>query len=131
MQKKIGIILVGHGSKEPCNKETIKYFAKKFESKYPYVGYAFIQIDEPSLLEAVSEGLNSGVDELIIQPVFLTRGIHVDHDIPKILGMPSGMRVMAIESGGKKVRLVLSNPIGADDRIVEILNDRIEEALRY
>ncbi|MGC8936696.1 MAG: sirohydrochlorin nickelochelatase [Candidatus Methanomethylicaceae archaeon] len=130
MEKKIGVILVGHGSKEPYNKNAIKYFAKKIEGKYPYVGYAFIQIDEPSLEKALVEAVESGVEELIIQPVFLTRGIHVDHDIPKIVGLPAGEKSGNLEFGERKVRIVLSDPIGEDDRIVEILADRIGRALK-
>ncbi len=130
MPKKIGIILVGHGSREPHNKRAIKYFAKKLEAEHPYVRCAFMRMNKPSLQEVISESLNAGIEELIIQPVFLTRGTHVDQDIPKILGMPAGARVWRIEAATKKVKVVLSDPIGADDRVVEILNDRIKEALR-
>lgn len=130
MQKKIGVILVGHGSKERYNMDAIKYFAVKLKPKYPYVGYAFIQINGPSLKEALSEAVGAGVDEIVIQPVFLTRGVHVDQDIPKIIGIPSGARSSEMEFGTKRVRVLLSDPIGPDDRILDILSDRIREALR-
>ncbi len=85
--KKVGVMLVGHGSREPYNKDAIQYFANRLKSAYQYVGYAFMEMSEPSIREALEEASKSGIDELIVQPVFLTRGVHIDFDIPELLGM--------------------------------------------
>ncbi|MCS7103715.1 MAG: sirohydrochlorin nickelochelatase [Candidatus Korarchaeum sp.] len=126
----IGVILVGHGSSKHYNSEVVKYFADKLRNRYPYVDYAFIQINKPSLNEALLKAVSSGIESLVIQPVFLTRGAHVDHDIPRILGLSDGAKKGKIELMGRSVNLIISEPIGMDDRLVEILSDRIEEALR-
>ncbi|MCS7097488.1 MAG: sirohydrochlorin nickelochelatase [Candidatus Methanomethyliaceae archaeon] len=125
-----GIILVGHGSREPYNKDVITYFANRLKEKYEYVGYAFMQINTPSIKDALLEAVNKGVKEIVVQPVFLTRGIHVDYDIPEILNMPPGVKKAILEYSGKKIRVFLGEPIGRDDRLLEILIDRIEEALK-
>ncbi|MEM3433494.1 MAG: sirohydrochlorin nickelochelatase [Candidatus Methanomethyliaceae archaeon] len=127
---KFGVVLVGHGSKEPYNKSAIEYFAKKLGKKYPIVRYSFVQINEPPLQTVLEEMAGSGVDRVIVQPVFLTRGVHVDQDIPKILGLPKGSKTGTLIFGKKRIAVVLSEPIGEDDRIADILSDRIAEALR-
>ncbi|MDH5811282.1 MAG: sirohydrochlorin nickelochelatase [Candidatus Methanomethylicaceae archaeon] len=127
---KFGVVLVGHGSKEPYNKSAIEYFAKKIRKKYPLVRYSFVQINEPPLQTVLEEMAESGVDRVIVQPVFLTRGVHVDQDIPKILGLPKGSKTGTLIFGKKRIAVVLSEPIGEDDRIADILSDRIAEALR-
>jgi sirohydrochlorin cobaltochelatase len=130
MNKRIGVILVGHGSNEKYNKELIEYYTEKLRNSYDYVTYAFIQINEPLLNNVLSEVLKKDLDEIIVQPVFLARGAHVDYDIPKILGLSKGEKIKIINSGNKKVKIIYSNPIGKDDRIVDILHDRIKESLK-
>ncbi len=130
MKKKIGVILVGHGSSEKYNKELIEYCTEKLRNYYDYVTYAFIQINEPLLNNVLSEVLKEDLNEIIIQPVFLARGAHVDYDIPKILGLSKGEKIKIINSENKKIKIIYSNPIGKDDRIVDILRDRVEESLK-
>ncbi|MDH5806388.1 MAG: sirohydrochlorin nickelochelatase [Candidatus Verstraetearchaeota archaeon] len=127
----IGVILVGHGSKEPYNKNAIKYFAEKLKDKYSFVKFAFIQINKPSLKDVLKEAIASGIDKIVVQPVFLTRGTHVNQDIPKILGLPIGVKSGTIALSEKKISIVIGEPLGMDDRIVDIISDRIKEALTY
>ncbi|MEN3006746.1 MAG: sirohydrochlorin nickelochelatase [Candidatus Methanosuratincola petrocarbonis] len=126
--KKVGLMLVGHGSREPYNKDAIQYFADRLKSKYPYVGYAFMENSVPSIREALEDASRSGIDELIVQPVFLTRGVHIDFDIPELLGIPRGSRSGIVTVSGKEITIKYGRPLGKDDRILEILVDRIKEA---
>lgn len=125
-----GVILVGHGSREPYNKDVISYFADKLKKRYKYVGYAFMQFNTPSIKDTLLEAVNNGIEEIVVQPVFLTKGVHVDCDIPEVLNMPPGVKKTVLEIAGKKVRIFLGEPIGKDDRLLEILIDRIEEAFK-
>ncbi|MDI9643696.1 MAG: CbiX/SirB N-terminal domain-containing protein [Candidatus Verstraetearchaeota archaeon] len=127
-KKNVGVLLVGHGSKEPYNREAVRCFAESLRGEYGYVGYAFIQIDQPNILSALEDASRSGVDELVVQPVFLTRGIHVDRDIPELLGLPADSRSGAIMAGGREIKVFYGMPLGTDDRILEIIKDRIREA---
>lgn len=127
--KKKGILLVGHGSKEPYNKEAIKHFAEKLKAEYGYVGYAFIQINEPALASALEDASKLGLDELVVQPVFLTRGIHVDCDIPELLGLPKCSTSGTIVVADRQIKIRYGRPLDKDDRIIEIIKDRIREAL--
>ncbi|MDH7556100.1 MAG: sirohydrochlorin nickelochelatase [Candidatus Methanosuratincola sp.] len=126
--KKTGVILVGHGSREPYNKDAIQYFAERLKSMYEYVGYAFMEMSKPTIQEALQAAAASGLTEVIIQPVFLTRGVHIDFDIPELLGIPRGSRSGMVTVSGKALSVKYGGPIGKDDRILEILIDRIREA---
>jgi sirohydrochlorin ferrochelatase len=130
MKKKVGVILVGHGSTERYNKELVEYYAEKLRAYYDYVACAFIQVNEPLLGSALSNALKEDLDEIVIQPVFLARGAHTDYEIPRMLGFSEGKRTKVVDLGDRKVKIIYGNTIGKDDRVVEVLRDRIEEALR-
>lgn len=120
--------MVGHGSREPYNKEAIRYFAERLLGEYGFVGYAFMEISDPSIPEVLEAAAKSGIEELIVQPVFLTRGVHIDLDIPEILGIPKGSRSGKIRVSGREILVKYGAPLGKDERILEIIKDRIEEA---
>lgn len=120
--------MVGHGSREPYNKETIRYFAERLKGEYGFVGYAFMEISDPSIPEVLEVAARSEIDELIVQPVFLTRGVHIDQDIPEILGIPKGSRGGKINVSGRVILVKYGHPLGKDERILEILKDRIKDA---
>ncbi|MEM2125244.1 MAG: sirohydrochlorin nickelochelatase [Candidatus Methanosuratincola sp.] len=126
--KKIGVILVGHGSRAHYNKDAIEYFAERLKGDYQFVGHAFMEMSKPSINEALETAEKSGIDELIIQPVFLTRGIHVDVDIPKLLGITPGSKSGKIVVSGREIMIKYGSPLGKDERILEILRDRIDAA---
>jgi len=126
--KRTGVILVGHGSREPYNKEAIKHFAELLMGEYGFVGYAFMEMSDPSIPEALEAAAKSGVEELIVQPVFLTRGVHIDQDIPALLGIPKGSRIGKIVVSGREILVKYGAPLGKDERILGILKDRIAEA---
>jgi len=130
MGRRVGVILVGHGSTARYNKELIEYYAEKLRPQYDYVACAFLRINEPPLNEALSRALKEDLDEIVVLPVFLARGAHTDQDIPKMLGLPEGERTKIADLGDRKVKIVYGHTIGKDDRVTEILRDRIGEALR-
>ena len=126
---KKGVILVGHGSKEPYNKETIEYFASMLRARgeYDFVAAGFMQINTPSIEETMQKALDTGIERLFIVPVFLERGIHLNQDVPAILGLSAGKKSRVINAGGREVQMLYAEPLGKDDRIFEIIRDRIKE----
>jgi len=128
-RRRIGVVLVGHGSREPYHKGVISYLTKQLKKEYEFVGCAFMQINKPSIPEALEAAAEAGVEELIVQPVFLTRGVHTELDIPELLNLPRGSRLGTIELKGRKILIKYGKPIDKDDRLLEILKDRIREAM--
>lgn len=135
-QNKIGVLLVGHGSRLPYGERVIKELARlyKMETEYP-VAVGFMNISKPTIPEAIKKLSQKGVKKIIVTPVFLAHGVHTKHDIPHILGIDAGkehhhshehQHEEKIEFDGE---IIYTEPLGADPRIVEIIKDRVNSAL--
>lgn len=125
---KTGIILVGHGSKEPYNKETLEFFASKIKNHYDFVSAAFMQLNEPAIPKAVQNALDAGMEKIVVVPFFLARGVHIDQDIPGELGLAVGAKKKTLKGKNGEVFLVYTDPIGKDLRLIDILTDTISSA---
>ncbi len=125
---KTGIVLVGHGSKEPYNKETIEFFASMLKNRYDFVAAAFMQINNPPIPTVIQTAIDAGMEKIIVVPVFLARGIHIDQDIPQELGLEPGAKRKTLKGKNNDVLLVYAEPMGKDKRIVDILVDIISSA---
>ncbi|BAW30764.1 MAG TPA: sirohydrochlorin nickelochelatase [Methanothermobacter sp.] len=133
-QDKIGILLVGHGSRLPYGEEVIKELAElyKLEVEYP-VAVGFMNISKPTIPEAIKELSKKGVNKIIVTPVFLAHGVHTKHDIPHILGIDKEEHHHHHHEHDEKAdfdgEIIYTEPLGADPRIVEIIKDRVNSAL--
>lgn len=127
---KVGVILVGHGSKEPYNKETLEFFAALLKDKYHFVASAFMQINSPNIPETIRRAIEAGAERIVVMPIFLSRGIHTDYDIPEMLGLEKGERKKIIKVDGREITLVYGEPLGKDPRLLDVILDRIVAAER-
>jgi len=124
MSKK-AIILVGHGSSMPYNKEVMIELAKKLEKrrKWDVVSYSFLERDTPSLSEAIEAVCEDRlVETIVIAPVFISSGAHIKNDIPKILGLNNKEKTIEKDVGGEIRKFYYSTPIGADDKLVDVIH---------
>jgi len=126
---KSGVLVIGHGSKLAFNKDLVTHMAEVLDKKKEFgpVTASFMQLNEPTIKDGIKKLAKMGVDTIYVQPCFLASGIHLTEDIPGELGFKKGDTegIMTVE--GKKVVLKYCAPIGADDRIADILADRVRE----
>jgi sirohydrochlorin ferrochelatase len=131
MSEKIGILAIGHGSKLPYNKEVVTgvadHIAKKHDDFVVRVG--FMNMDEPSIEDALQSFAGTGVTTIAAVPVFLASGVHITKDIPKILGFEGGNDQSSIRIDGQDVRIVYGKPLGAHELIADLIFERVLEAL--
>ena len=124
---KVGLILIGHGSKLPHNRENIEKLAETLRerSKFKIIDIAFMIRDTPSIAEAVDALAKRGVLKIVLVPAFLASGVHTTQDIPELIGMKEK------ESQLKKrgIDLFYGEPLGSDKRIAEILEEKALKAL--
>ncbi|AWR94533.1 CbiX/SirB N-terminal domain-containing protein [Acidianus brierleyi] len=120
----IGVLLVLHGSRvEEWTDVATKY--KDLLLKYfDNVEYGFIEFNQPTLRESAENLANKGVDEIIAVPLLFAAGRHFLRDIPKLLGVDENG---FIQTKNKKIKIIIAKPIGIDNRVAEILKERIEE----
>ncbi|NLZ29900.1 MAG: sirohydrochlorin nickelochelatase [Methanomicrobiales archaeon] len=130
MSKK-GLLLVGHGSKLPYNKELVETTAKFIAGKTDeyVVKPGFMSINEPTVEEQLEAFRGESIDMLVVVPLFLARGIHIDRDIPGLLGLPEGSKNGTFQINGGSVPLVYADPIGSDPLLAELMLKNASDAI--
>ena len=83
----LGIILFAHGSREPQWRAPIEAVAVQISARQPdaRVRCAYLEICEPSLLDAASELIAAGARQLRVFPLFLGVGKHAREDLPLLI----------------------------------------------
>ncbi|MPN60630.1 hypothetical protein SDC9_208359 [bioreactor metagenome] len=71
--------------------------------------------------EAVDKLIASGATQIIIAPMFLANGVHIQSDIPE--------EIDVLEKKHPGVSIKMAAHIGPDPRIADILVERIREAI--
>lgn len=120
---KTGFLLVGHGSQKPSNKELIEKTAEliaKKEDRF-LVRSAFMSINEPSVEEVLEIFKADDISALVVVPLFLARGIHIDVDIPGILGLEQGSNKGTFATEKGEVPLLYAAPIGNNPMLADLM----------
>jgi sirohydrochlorin cobaltochelatase len=137
---KIGVVLVGHGSRLPYGKDVVSKLGEMYKQNSEYlVEVGFMNMSKPSIPAAINSLAKQGVEKIIVTPVFLAHGVHTKQDIPHILGLDEGHahghghdhshadeEDEEIEFEGE---IIYTDPLGADPRLVDIIGDRVAKAL--
>ncbi len=119
---KQAVVLVGHGSKLENSGEALHQVCQSLQKKEPdtFFQVAFLELNPPSIPDAVNVCLNQGADEVVIVPYFVQSGKHVSQHIPQI--------VLGIQALHPTKSIRLARHLDFDERIVSVVLDRIEEA---
>lgn len=123
-----GVLVIGHGSKLQFNKDLVDRAARRLTERGdlgPAVA-AFMQLNPPTIREGIGHLAAKGVDTIYVQPCFLASGVHITEDIPDEIGLKRGETEATVSVDGKTVTLRYCDPIGDDERIAQILADRIK-----
>ena len=130
MSKK-GMLLVGHGSTMPYNQELIESTGKLIAAQTGefVVKCGFMNINKPSIRDALAEFKKENIDVLVVVPLFLAKGVHIEKDIPSEIGLPEGMKKGMFVLNGKTIPLVYADPIGIDPLLAELMVNNAHRAL--
>ncbi|WP_292364257.1 MULTISPECIES: sirohydrochlorin nickelochelatase [unclassified Methanoculleus] len=128
---KKGMLLIGHGSKLPYNKELIETTAGIIAEKTDefLVKPGFMSLNTPTVEEQLEAFRSEDIDMLVVVPLFLAKGVHINKDIPELLGLPEGTRNGMFQLNGKAVPLVYANPIGSDPLLAELMLKNASDAI--
>ena len=154
--KKTGILLLSHGSRLDDGEEVIKAYKEMYAEEFPEmpVEYGFMEIRKPGIPETINKLTSENdLDKIIVVPVFVAHGLHTKRDIPGLLGIESDYEdhddhhhhhhdhdhghghghhhhhhddEESFEFDGE---IVLTDPLGIDKRMYEIIKDRVSEHL--
>jgi sirohydrochlorin ferrochelatase len=111
-----GIIVFGHGSSVASANDAVRAVAAQAASAAGWTLYetAFLEA-APLLDEAVPKLAAAGAREILILPYFLTLGIHLQRDLPKIVERLSREHSIAIR---------VTEPLDGHPALSRILVDR-------
>lgn len=130
MSKK-GILLVGHGSKLPYNKQLVEETAGLIARRHPdfVVKCGFMNMNSPSIADSLEEFRKEPIEVLVVVPLFLAKGVHILEDIPGILGLSKGETKGQFVLNGKNIPLLYADPIGSDPLLADLMVKNAERVL--
>ena len=123
----IGILLCGHGSRDPQAVKEFINVVNKIKSRIPEipVEFGFLEFNRPIISEALDQLRNLGVERVIALPAMLFAAGHTKNDIPAVLnkysadnglliqyGRELGLNSLMIGAAGARIKETIdSNPI--------------------
>lgn len=130
MSKK-GMLLVGHGSTMPYNQELVEKTAAMIQDKNSdyIVKCGFMNMNKPSIKESMEAFKKEPIDALVVVPLFLAKGVHIEKDIPGEIGLPEGVKKGAFQLNGKSIPLVYADHIGSDPLLADLMVKNAKKAL--
>jgi sirohydrochlorin cobaltochelatase len=129
--KDVGILVLGHGSSLPYNRELVESLAKMISKNHPGpVRTAYLNMNHPNIQEGLESFAGTKVNMVVALPLFLAHGVHTRQDIPRELGVDEQKRRGRVLIGGDEVEVVCAEPLGVDECIAALACKRAEEAIR-
>jgi sirohydrochlorin ferrochelatase len=121
---KTGIIVFAHGSSVPSANEAVHAVTAEMarEGGYDLVETAFLELAAPGLPQAVETLISRGAQRILVIPYFLTLGIHLQRDLPRILEELSAIH--------NSIEIRVAPPLDGHAALRTILLDRVRDMLR-
>jgi sirohydrochlorin ferrochelatase len=115
-----GFVLFAHGSRiESANQAVRKVAADMARQGNHVVEPAFLEFGEPALDGAVERLLARGISRVVVIPYFLTLGMHLQRDLPKLVS----------QSAQGRAEICVTPPLDGHPALIQVLLDRASEAL--
>lgn len=117
--KKVDVLVIGHGSKDPNAKMSIQYVVSELSHTYRNVDYCFLEIEEPNIEQGIQACKEKNPEVLVVVFYFLHEGAHVKTDINADLRP-------ALEKH-KLNKVLITQHIGADQKMIDLIIERAQE----
>ena len=119
-----GIILCGHGSRDPQAVKEFINVVEKIKSRIPNIPvvFGFLEFNRPIIRSALDQLKNMGVKRVIALPAMLFAAGHTKNDIPAVLnkysaenglhiqyGRELGLNSLMIGAAGARVKEIIDN----------------------
>jgi precorrin-8X/cobalt-precorrin-8 methylmutase len=123
----VALVLIGHGSKLSHNRENLVKIAEilRKKSRFKTVEISFMVRDTPTIPEAIESIVKRGIKKIVLVPAFLAAGVHTTQEIPELIGVKDKESQLS----AKGIHLFYGEPIGADECVAVILEEKALKAL--
>ncbi|KNH06889.1 Sirohydrochlorin cobaltochelatase [Candidatus Burkholderia brachyanthoides] len=110
---KHGIILFGHGARDPRWAEPFERLASKLRAARgdQPVALAFLELMSPDLPSAVASQVADGCEAITVVPVFFGQGGHVRRDLPEV--------IETYREANPDVAIHCATAVGEDEAVLE------------
>ena len=118
MQSNTALLVMVHGSPRPeSNRDMFKVVDRIRErGLFHFVTVGFMELNAPTIPEAIQQCVDSGAEKVIAVPYFLHAGTHVADDLPGLL------EEAAQQFPG--VEFLMGDYLGRDSAIADVVRDR-------
>jgi sirohydrochlorin ferrochelatase len=118
-----GIVVFAHGSRIESANEAVRAVAAELarQGGFAHVEAAFLELGKPDLEGAVVHLASNGVEDVLVIPYFLTLGMHLERDLPRI--------AQEISNKYKDLQVKVAPPLDGHPNLVAILLDRARASL--
>jgi sirohydrochlorin ferrochelatase len=116
---KIDVLVIGHGSKDPHARISIKYVTDKLAQRYRNADYCFLEIEEPTIQQGIQKCDENKPELLVVVFYFLHEGAHVKRDIYADLNP-------VVEKSHLK-KILITEHIGIDERMIDFILQRARD----
>ena len=120
----IGILLFAHGSPVDDANRGVHDLAAKIQAEGPfgYVRAAFLDSSQPDLAAAVGQAAAAGIERVIVIPYFLTVGLHLRRDLPRLIAAAQEMH--------PKLEIVVGQSLEGHPQMPTLILDRVWEIIQ-
>ncbi|KAJ8601430.1 hypothetical protein CTAYLR_005915 [Chrysophaeum taylorii] len=123
--KKIGVIIVDHGSTRPDANERLEKLCESYSAMRAPPGWAVfpahMEIARPNIQDAFDACVAAGCEVVVCHPFFLAAGRHAVTDVPALLADANDRH--------PAVRSFVTPPLGHSPLILDVLHDTILAAV--
>jgi sirohydrochlorin cobaltochelatase len=109
------IILFAHGARDPEWAAPLRRVCAAVRAQAPElrVELAFLELLAPGLLDCAESLLAEGFAHLVVLPMFIARGGHVKHDVPRLID--------ELRERNPQARIEMSAAVGEVDSVVQAM----------
>jgi sirohydrochlorin ferrochelatase len=113
-----GYIVFAHGSSVESANEAVRSVAGELAQAggYSQVIAAFLEGGKPNLASATAELASRGVSHIVVIPYFLTLGLHLQRDLPRLIG--------EVRNGHPGLEIEVTPPLDGHPAMIDALLDR-------
>ena len=117
-----GVVFFAHGSPIESANQAVREVARAAAARAGLELWqsAFLEGGSPDLAGAVAQLAAAGARRVVVIPYFLTLGLHLQRDLPRIVADLAGIY--------KETEIVCGEPLEGHPGLVEILAERARQA---
>ena len=115
------VLLIAHGSRLKSANDDLVKLAEMVRTRalWPQVEIAYLELAEPSILQAAAACVENGAKRVLMLPYFLSHGAHVSDDLDRLRSK--------LARDYPNVSFVLCSPLGLHPLLIDIVMDRLKQ----